>query len=93
MLERDPRGVEEAVHKMSGLPAQRYGLKDRGQLAENKPADLVVFDPETVSDRSTFESPLETAVGVDWVLVNGQVVIDSGNPTDKRPGQVLRRSN
>lgn len=82
---------EEAVYKMSGFPAERYGLKDRGRLAEGYPADLVVFDPETVSDRSTFQSPLQPAVGVEWVFVNGETVIAEGEPTDRRPGRVLRR--
>jgi N-acyl-D-amino-acid deacylase len=89
--ERKLLSLEEAIYKMSGFPAERYRLPERGRLAEGKPADVVVFDPDTVSDRSTFETPLETADGVSWVIVNGEPVIAEGTPTANRPGQVLSR--
>ncbi|MBI4640554.1 MAG: D-aminoacylase [Candidatus Tectomicrobia bacterium] len=89
--ERKLISLEEAVYKMSGFPAQRFGLKDRGRIAEELPADLVVFDPATVADRSTWQDPIQTAVGVEWVLVNGEVVIEQGTPTGRLPGRVLRR--
>jgi N-acyl-D-amino-acid deacylase len=84
--------LEEAVYKMSGFPAQRFGLKDRGRIAKGLGADLVVFDPATVADRSTFSEPVQTAVGINWVMVNGQWVIENGAPTGKLPGRVLRRA-
>jgi N-acyl-D-amino-acid deacylase len=84
--------LQEAIYKMSGFPAQRFGIKDRGRIATGLAADLVVFDPATVADRSTFEDPTQTAVGVDGVMVNGQWVIQQGAPTDALPGKVLRHS-
>lgn len=83
--------LEQAVHKMSGFPAERYRLKDRGRLAPGLPADVTVFDAETVTDRTTFKDPIQTAVGVDYVFVNGALVVDQGQPTTNRPGRVLRR--
>jgi N-acyl-D-amino-acid deacylase len=91
--ERRLLSLEEAVYRMSGFPAERFGLKDRGRIAEGYAADLIVFDPETVADRSTWQEPLREAVGVDWVLVNGEAVIAEGTPTGRLPGRVLRRSN
>ena len=84
--------VEEAVHKMSGFPAQRFGIGDRGVIAEGKAADLIVFDLETVADRSTWSEPLGLAVGVDDVIVNGTCVKQGGSITGALPGQVVRRS-
>lgn len=83
--------VQEAVHKMTGLPAQRMGLSDRGILAEGNLADIVVFDPATVIDRSTFEDPHQYPAGIDWVLVNGRVAVENGAFTGTRVGQVLRK--
>jgi N-acyl-D-amino-acid deacylase len=84
--------LQEAIYKMSGFPAERFGLKDRGRIAEGLGADLVVFNPETVADRSTWQEPVQPAAGVDWVLVNGVPVIEVGNPTGQLPGRVLRHS-
>ncbi|NLE46462.1 MAG: D-aminoacylase [Chloroflexi bacterium] len=84
--------LEEAIYKMSGFPAHRFGLKDRGCIAEGKAADVVVFDPVRIADRSTWQNPVQTAVGVEWVFVNGIPVVASGQPTGHLPGQVLRRS-
>ena len=84
--------LEEAVYKMSGFPAQRYGLRDRGQIAVGKAADLVLFDPDTVVDNSTFVDPIQEAVGVSGVIVNGEWVIRNGTATGALPGRVLRRS-
>ena len=88
--ERQLVSLQEAVYKMSGFPAARFGIKDRGRIAEGLAADLVVFDPETVADRATWQDPVEPAVGVNWVLVNGVPVIDGGNPTGQLPGRVVR---
>jgi N-acyl-D-amino-acid deacylase len=82
--------LEKAVHKMSGLPAERFRIADRGRLAEGYGADLVVFDPATVADRATWEQPRLEATGIDAVVVNGEIVVESGRPTGTRPGRVLR---
>lgn len=85
--------LQQAIYKMSGFPAQRFGLADRGQIAVGKAADLIVFDPATVADRSTWQEPRLPPVGVEEVMVNGEWVIKQGVPTGSRPGRVLRRSN
>lgn len=82
-------GLEEAVHRMSGMPAQRLSIADRGMLRVGMKADVVVFDPATVEDRSTFEKPHQFSVGFRDVVVNGKPVLLRGTITDKRPGQVL----
>jgi dihydroorotase/N-acyl-D-amino-acid deacylase len=82
--------LEDAIRKFSALPAQRLRLTDRGVLKRGLWADVVVFDPSTIADRSTFSSPNELAVGMQWVLVNGVPVIAEGKMTGAKPGQVLR---
>jgi N-acyl-D-amino-acid deacylase len=82
--------LETAVHKMTSMAADRLKLNGRGRIAEGAFADVVVFDPDTVADRATFESPLQYAVGIDSVLVNGAVVIREGEHTGAKPGRVLR---
>jgi dihydroorotase/N-acyl-D-amino-acid deacylase len=83
--------LEQAVHKMSGLPAARLGITGRGVLREGAMADLVVFDAAMVADRATFENPHQYPVGIDLVLVNGVPVVDGGRYTNARAGRVLRR--
>ncbi|MGY0004690.1 N-acyl-D-amino-acid deacylase family protein [Micromonospora sp. I033] len=78
-----------AVHKMTGMPAARFGLRDRGLLADGYAADLVVLDPQTVADGATYDDPLAPPHGVRCVLVGGRVVVDGGEVTDARPGRVL----
>jgi N-acyl-D-aspartate/D-glutamate deacylase len=82
--------LAEAIHKFSGLPAQKMHLVDRGTLEEGKWADLVVFDPEAIRDLATFAEPNQLSVGMEWVLVNGVAVIGDGVATDALPGRVLR---
>ncbi|HEX6349215.1 MAG TPA: D-aminoacylase [Candidatus Dormibacteraeota bacterium] len=77
------------VRKATGLAADRFGLRDRGYLQPGRVADLVVFDPETIADRATYEDPLLPPVGVREVFVNGQVVVSAGELTGARPGLVL----
>lgn len=84
--------LEEAVRKMTSLPASHFGFARRGQVREGWAADLVVFDPATVADRATFENPHQYPLGFDHVLVNGVPVVRNGEPTGARPGKVLRRS-
>jgi N-acyl-D-amino-acid deacylase len=83
--------LEQAVHKMSGMPARRLGLSDRGRVAEGMRADVVVLDPATVADRATFDQPHQYPVGIPWVLVDGEVVVGEGKFLPARPGKVLRR--
>ena len=81
--------LPEAIRKMTSLPAERLGWKDRGVIREGAFADLVLLDPETVIDRSTFLKPFELPAGIEKVLVNGVLVWDAGKPTGARPGRVL----
>ena len=81
--------LEDAIIKMTSLPAQTLRLKDRGLLKEGYWADVVIFDPNKVSDPATYENPHQYAKGVPFVLVNGVVVIDNGNHTGARPGRVI----
>jgi N-acyl-D-amino-acid deacylase len=83
--------LEEAVRKMTGLPASRLGLKQRGLLKKDYAADIVLFDPLTVTDVSTFEDPLRYPVGVPYVFVNGTAVKWNDQATNALPGQVLRK--
>ncbi|MDQ7794907.1 MAG: D-aminoacylase [bacterium] len=82
--------LEEAVRKMTGMPAARLGLTDRGRVAPGCWADLVLLDPETIADTATFEDPCRHPTGIDLVLVNGVVAAEDGRPTGARPGKVLR---
>jgi N-acyl-D-aspartate/D-glutamate deacylase len=82
--------LEEAVRKMTSLPAWRLGLQDRGILREGMRADLVLFDADTVIDNATFTAPHQYPTGIEWVLVNGVVVVKEGVHTGARPGAVLR---
>lgn len=81
--------LEDAIRKMTSLPAQVLGLKDRGLLKEAYWADVVVLDPDTVADTATYENPKQYPKGVHHVLVNGTVVIDGGHHTGARPGRVI----
>jgi N-acyl-D-amino-acid deacylase len=81
--------LEEAVRKMTSMPAKRMKLADRGTIRPGAKADLVLFDPKTVIDRSTFEKPAELSEGIRYVLVNGELVWEDGKGTGKRPGRVL----
>ncbi len=83
--------LEEAVAKLSGHAARRFHLKDRGLLREGFAADVVVFDPKMLADRSTYEDGLRLAVGVEHVVVNGELVLQEGQRTDALPGRALRR--
>jgi N-acyl-D-amino-acid deacylase len=83
--------LPEAIRKMTSFPAQRLGLPDRGLLREGFKADIVVFDPDRVKAMATKEEPKQYPVGIDHVIVNGQVVIDDGDNTGALPGRALRR--
>jgi N-acyl-D-amino-acid deacylase len=81
--------LEEAVHKMTGLAARNYGLAERGRLLPGYYADLVLFDPDRVADRATFEAPIQTSQGIQGVWVNGRRVWNNGAAGTERPGKVL----
>jgi len=88
------RGVltlEEAIRRMTSLPARTFGLRDRGLVREGMAADLVVFDPARVDDKATYAKPHQHSVGFDYVLVNGKLVVDGGKLTSARPGQTLKK--
>jgi N-acyl-D-amino-acid deacylase len=84
--------LEEAVRKMTSLPASRTGLKDRGIIKKNYAADIVVFNPETITDRATLKNPTADSVGIEYVLLNGHVVVDKGKyESGQLHGKVLRK--
>jgi len=83
--------LEEAVRRMTSLAAHRLGLFDRGVVAPGMTADLLLFDPARLVDRADFVDPMRYAEGIDYVLVNGTVVIDDGVMTGSRPGRLLKR--
>jgi N-acyl-D-amino-acid deacylase len=83
--------LEEAIRKMTSLPARRLGLKDRGVLAEGMAADLVVFNPNTIADRGTYDNPRQYPIGIRQVIVNGILSVEGGQHTGKLGGRVLKR--
>ncbi len=83
--------LEESVRRMTSLSAAEFGLKDRGEIATGKFADLCVFDAATIVDSNSFEDPMKPAAGIDTVVVNGRVVWTDGRSTGDRPGRALRR--
>ena len=85
--------LPEAIRKMTSFPAQRLGLPDRGLLRDGFKADIVIFDPATVKTRATRGDPKHYPVGIDYVIVNGTVVIDEGKNTGELPGRALRRGH
>lgn len=82
--------LQEAIRKMTSLPATNIGIRDRGQLAEGYYADVVIFDPDMVADHATFEDPLQYATGIKHVFVNGEQVLRDGEHTGSTPGRVVR---
>ena len=80
----------EAIRKLASLPADILGLKDRGRLADGMLADIVIFDPETIEDKASFEDPFHYPVGMRYVFVNGTAVVDDGDYTRELPGRALR---
>ncbi|RJS88505.1 D-aminoacylase [Candidatus Bathyarchaeota archaeon] len=84
--------LQEAMRKMTSLPAQRLGLRDRGLLREGFKADITIFDPDSVRDEATFTDPHRFPSGIPYVIVNGVLVIDGGEHTGALPGKALRKS-
>jgi N-acyl-D-amino-acid deacylase len=83
--------LPEAVHKMTGMPAQRFGLEGRGLLREGCFADLVLFDPEKIADTATFSDPARQAEGIGGVWVNGVLTYTSQGATGNRNGRFVAR--
>jgi len=88
--DRNILSLEEAIRKMTSLPAQVLSISKRGLLKEGYFADITIFDPRTVIDKATFEEPHQYAVGINTVLVNGVIVVENGLHNGNRPGRVLR---
>ena len=89
--ERHVLELEDAVHRMTGLSAAQFNLKERGTLREGYFADLCIFDPSTVLDKATFAHPTEPAAGIAYVFVNGRMALEDGRLTPVRAGKVLLR--
>jgi N-acyl-D-aspartate/D-glutamate deacylase len=85
--------LEDAVRKMTSLNAAKLGLADRGLLRPGQFADVTVFDPARVIDRATYTEPFQYGEGIEYVVVNGQVVLEKGKHTGARPGRALRRGS
>ena len=84
--------LEEAVHRMTGLPAGKFGLAGRGVVRPGAWADLVLFDPAVINDIATYDAPRQHPSGIPWVWVNGTAVVREGGHTGERPGRALRRT-
>ena len=89
--ERKAMPIAAAIHRLTGQPAERIGLPDRGRLARSMRADVAVLDPNQFRELGTVERPNELASGVNTVLVNGRLVVEAGQTTGIRSGEVLRR--
>jgi N-acyl-D-aspartate/D-glutamate deacylase len=83
--------LEEGIRRMTSLPAGKFRLAERGEVREGYWADLVVLDPETVEDTATYEEPRQYPKGIDQVLVNGVVTVESGRPAKSQAGRVIAR--
>lgn len=84
---------EEAIVKITGGPATVMGIEKRGTLAKGNFADIVIFDPRLIRDRATYQNPYRYPAGMEWVLVNGKIVMEQGKHTGARAGQVIRKSH
>ena len=82
--------IEEAVRKLTSLPADNLSLPDRGRLKRGALADIVVFDPSTIQDHATYEKPHQLSSGVSYVIVNGKMAVQQGRPTGAPTGRVVR---
>ena len=90
--EKKALSLPEAIHKITGLPASILGLKDRGLLKEGYQADIVVFDPDSIKDTATYDNPDSYPQGIEYVFVNGEMVVENGVYTGRLPGKVLRKN-
>jgi N-acyl-D-amino-acid deacylase len=83
--------LEDAIRRMTSLPARTFGFRDRGLVREGMMADLVLFDPAKVQDKASYEKPHQYSEGFDFVLVNGVVMVEDGKLTDAKGGRIVRR--
>ena len=90
--EENVLSLEEAVRRITSLPAERLGLRDRGVIREGALADITILDPDTIADRATYHDPHQASAGILHVIVNGQPVIENGSHNGALPGRILRRS-
>jgi N-acyl-D-amino-acid deacylase len=88
--EKNILSLEEAIRRMTSLPARKFNIENRGILREGAIADIVVFDEKTVDDLSTFEQPHQYSIGFSYVIVNGQLTVDQGKHSGTRAGKVIR---
>ena len=91
VLEKKVLTLEEMIRKSTSLPAKTYGIKKRGFIEIGYLADLLVFKPEALKDNATFAAPTELAEGMEWMVLNGQLVVENGNFTGKLAGRAIRR--
>jgi N-acyl-D-aspartate/D-glutamate deacylase len=85
--------LESAIRKMTSLPANKIGLKDRGMLKEGYYADIVIFDSDKIIDKATYANPCQYPEGIKYVIVNGEIVVDNGKITGRRSGKILKKEN
>jgi N-acyl-D-amino-acid deacylase len=85
--------IQDAVRKMTSLPAQRFGLNERGLIREGMYADITIFDPRTIIDLGTYTNPRQFPIGIEYVIVNGRLVLENGKQLDALPGTVLKKDN
>ena len=85
--------LEDAIRKMTSLNAHKLGITDRGLLRAGLRADVTLFDPNKVIDKSTYENPFQYGEGIEYVIVNGKLVLDQGKPTGEKPGRALRHAS
>lgn len=90
--EQEVISLPDAIRKMTSLPAARMGLTDRGVIAQGYAADIVILDPATVADKSTFSAPHQYAEGIEYVIINGQVIKSPNGMAGKSAGQILRHT-
>ena len=84
---------QEAIYKATSLPAKTLGIVQRGEIKEGFYAEIVIFNPEKIEDKATYENPFQFSSGVEWVFINGEPVIEEGKITKKKTGMILRRKN
>lgn len=89
MYEKKWLALEQAIYKMSGFPAARFQLKNRGLIQRGHYADIVIFDPQQICDNATFDQPRQEPSGIEYVMVNGQFVIFEGAIRSGCPGRLL----
>ena len=87
--ERKTLTLEDAIRRMTSLPAQRFQMNDRGLLRVGYAADILIFNEKTVSDKATYERPHAYSVGFQWVIVNGKLTVENGKHNETKAGQII----